>query len=160
MALYQDSICNFVILLVYKLALTAFNFFHLRAAALLCQLQTSLPATKNMLSFKTLFIASLVIPSGLAQQKPPLLSSAFGVPGLNASFDYVIVGGGTAGLTLAARLAENFTVAVIEAGGFYETDNGNLSVIPGDAIQFVGADVNDFQPLIDWGFATTPQPVC
>ena len=34
------------------------------------------------------------------------------------AFDYVIVGGGTAGLTLAARLTENpkVTVGVIEAG--------------------------------------------
>lgn len=34
------------------------------------------------------------------------------------AFDYVIVGGGTAGLVLAARLTENVstTVAVIEAG--------------------------------------------
>lgn len=31
----------------------------------------------------------------------------FGVPGQNASYDSVIVGGGTAGLALAARLAEN-----------------------------------------------------
>lgn len=33
-------------------------------------------------------------------------------------YDYVIVGGGTAGLTLAARLTEdsNVTVGVIEAG--------------------------------------------
>lgn len=40
-------------------------------------------------------------------------------PGTNASFDYVIVGGGTAGLTLATRLAQNgsFSVAVVEAGG-------------------------------------------
>lgn len=34
------------------------------------------------------------------------------------SFDFVVVGGGTAGLAVAARLAEwdNVTVAVIEAG--------------------------------------------
>jgi choline dehydrogenase-like flavoprotein len=34
------------------------------------------------------------------------------------SFDYIIVGGGTAGLALAARLTENpsITVGVIEAG--------------------------------------------
>jgi len=35
------------------------------------------------------------------------------------SFDYIIIGGGTAGLTVANRLTElsNITVAVIEAGG-------------------------------------------
>ncbi|KAI4191856.1 MAG: hypothetical protein LQ348_003397 [Seirophora lacunosa] len=58
-----------------------------------------------------------------------LLGSHFGVPGILATYDYVIVGGGTAGLTLARRLVANtsVTVAVIEAGGFYETDNGNFS---------------------------------
>ena len=52
---------------------------------------------------------------------------SFGIPGKNASYDYVIVGGGTGGLTIAARLAEdkNASVAVIEAGGFYQIDNGN-----------------------------------
>lgn len=38
----------------------------------------------------------------------------------DATYDYVIIGGGTAGLTLAARLTEdNFaSVAVIEAGTY------------------------------------------
>jgi choline dehydrogenase len=35
---------------------------------------------------------------------------------LAASYDFVIAGGGTAGLSLANRLSENFTVLVIEAG--------------------------------------------
>jgi ribulose 1,5-bisphosphate synthetase/thiazole synthase len=39
-----------------------------------------------------------------------------------ATYDYVIVGGGTAGLTMASRLSENsaITVAVIEAGTLYQ----------------------------------------
>lgn len=90
----------------------------------------------------------------------PLVSSFFGVPGTNATFDYVIVGGGTAGLALSARLAAaNLSVAVIEAGGFYETDNSNLSVIPSDATFYTGSDPTNFQPLIDWGISTTLQPV-
>lgn len=55
------------------------------------------------------------------------LGNSFGVPGVNATYDYVVAGGGTAGLTIAARLAEdeNTSVAVVEAGGFYQIDNGN-----------------------------------
>ena len=90
-----------------------------------------------------------------------ILGSSFGVPGANATFDYVVVGGGTAGLTIATRLAENrsLSVAVVEAGGFYEIDNGNLSIIPGRAVWFSGTDPKDFQPLVDWGFNTVPQAV-
>jgi len=90
-----------------------------------------------------------------------ILGSSFGAPGTNASYDYVVVGGGTAGLTLATRLAEdpNISVAVIEAGGFYELDNGNRSVVPGYANYYTGSDPNNYQPLIDWGFSTVPQPV-
>ena len=58
------------------------------------------------------------------------IGNSFGIAGTNASFDYVVVGGGTAGLTIATRLAQaNHAVAVVEAGGFYEMDNGNLSVV-------------------------------
>lgn len=94
-------------------------------------------------------------------EKGRLLGSSFGVPGTDTVYDYVIVGGGTAGLTIASRLAENssLTVAVVEAGGFYELDNGNFSVIPALAVFYTGADPKDTQPLIDWGFKTTPQAV-
>ncbi|KAL6719249.1 hypothetical protein ACLMJK_003486 [Lecanora helva] len=80
-----------------------------------------------------------------------LLGDHFGVPGSARYYDYVIVGGGTAGNTLAARLATNasITVALIEAGGFYETDNGNMTQIP--------AGVVVKNPLIDWYQYTTPQ---
>ncbi|KAL8942483.1 MAG: hypothetical protein Q9216_001627 [Gyalolechia sp. 2 TL-2023] len=89
-----------------------------------------------------------------------LLGSHFGIPGIPATYDYVIVGGGTAGLTLARRLAANtsVTVAVIEAGGLYETDNGNLTQIPAFATYWVdgGPPRN---PLVDWYQTTEPQPV-
>lgn len=89
-----------------------------------------------------------------------LLGSSFGVPG-NQSFDYVIVGGGNGGLTIAARLAENPSnhVAIVEAGSFYEIDNGNLSQVPAYDLYFAGESLNDTNPSIDWGFVTTPQPV-
>ena len=90
-----------------------------------------------------------------------LLGSSFGLPGKNATYDYVIVGGGTAGLALATRLAEQQTgsVAVVEAGGFYEIGNGNLSQVPATDNFYAGKAKNDWQPLIDWGYITAPQAV-
>lgn len=79
----------------------------------------------------------------------------------DTAFDYVIVGGGNAGLTIASRLSEerSVRVAVIEAGNFYETTSGNFSSIPGDDVYYNGKDPKDTNPLLDWGFTTTPQVV-
>ncbi|KAG4412359.1 hypothetical protein IFR04_014516 [Cadophora malorum] len=88
-----------------------------------------------------------------------LPSSAFGVPG-NASFDYIVVGGGTAGLTIASRLAEFASVAVVEAGGFYEVENSNNSVVPflGLAMPVLATtEVFPQQPLVDWGLVSEVQ---
>ena len=84
-------------------------------------------------------------------QARSLLGSSFGVPGNNATFAYVIVGGGTAGLTLATRLAEqqNGRVAVVEAGGFYEISNGNISRVPAGDGTYAGTAKDDWQPLVD-----------
>ena len=72
-----------------------------------------------------------------------------------------VIGGGTSGLTVAKRLAEDpsVSVAVVEAGGFYELDNGNLSQIPAFCTRYSSDAVTDIQPLVDWGFITQPQPV-
>lgn len=88
-----------------------------------------------------------------------ITGSNFGIPGRNATYDYVIVGGGTAGSVVAARLTEhsNASVAIIEAGGFYELTNGNWSQIPYWSTQWVGGEPDDWQPLIDWGLFTEPQ---
>ena len=106
-----------------------------------------------------LWISFLALPPAASATDQFLYGSRFEVP-VNASFDYIIVGGGTAGLTIAARLVQNFTVAVIEAGSFYEIGNGNLSQIPLYDAYFVGKDPDDYNPLVDWGFVTTPQKVC
>jgi choline dehydrogenase-like flavoprotein len=69
----------------------------------------------------------------------------------NCNFNFIIVGGGTAGLAVAARLSENplITVGVLEAGpeAFGEEDID----IPGYFGRTLGGKY-------DWQFETTSQP--
>jgi choline dehydrogenase len=109
----------------------------------------------SFLLFSSLLLVRL---TASAQQ---LYSNHFGRVSINTTYDYVIVGGGTAGLAVAYRPAENGTntVAVIEAGGFYESDGGNTSVVPGYCVQYGNIDpamAKEF-PLTDWGLVTVPQ---
>ncbi|KAI3324239.1 GMC oxidoreductase [Xylariaceae sp. AK1471] len=89
-----------------------------------------------------------------------LLGSHFGVPGLPASYDYIVVGGGTAGLTVARRLAANtsLSIAIIEAGDFYELSNGNYSQVPAYASFFTGNNPSLKNNFLDWYMYTKPQP--
>ncbi len=66
-------------------------------------------------------------------------------------FDYVIVGGGSAGCVLAARLAENreARVCLIEAGG--KGRNLFIRMPAGNGLVFGNAK-------LDWGFESVPQP--
>lgn len=75
---------------------------------------------------------------------------------LGQAFDYVIIGGGTAGLVVARRLSEDpgTTVAVIEAGTFPEDVHGNWTQVPMYAGNFYHID----DPMM-WPFQTTPQVV-
>jgi choline dehydrogenase len=83
-----------------------------------------------------------------------LLGSSYAVPGVDAVYDYLVIGGGNSGLTVAKRLAEHpdLSVAVVEAGGYYQTDSGNQSQIPAYNAYYDSAPAT-----IDWGIYTTPQ---
>ena len=87
------------------------------------------------------------------------LGSLAGVLGEDQEFDFVVVGGGTAGLTMANRLSASgkYTVAVIEAGTFYQVTDPLLAQTPAGDVVFVGASAADTNPAVDWNFFTPPQ---
>ena len=68
-------------------------------------------------------------------------------------YDYVIVGGGSAGCTLAARLSEDpgTSVCLIEAGG-----GGRDLLIRAPAL--VATMISGRPPINNWAFHTVPQP--
>src|SRR5258707_2908076 len=69
---------------------------------------------------------------------------------MNDTFDYIVIGGGTAGCVLAARLSEdrNVSVALLEAGG---TNNRLWIRTPATIMAAINS------PALNWGFKTTPQ---
>jgi len=69
------------------------------------------------------------------------------------SYDFIIVGAGTAGCVLANRLSErpDLTVCLVEAG---DCDRDPLIKIPA-AVAFTVLN-----PKLGWGYETVPQPYC
>ncbi|KAF8991454.1 hypothetical protein BDZ89DRAFT_887568, partial [Hymenopellis radicata] len=68
------------------------------------------------------------------------------------TFDYIFIGGGTAGLPIAARLAElspTLSILVLEAGK-------NVSSNPDTRIP-ASYPKNLGNPEVDWAFFSTPQ---
>lgn len=68
----------------------------------------------------------------------------------SVSYDYVVVGGGTAGLVVASRLSEdpNVSVAIIEAGDF-EKNNPNAT---NTTVLGIGKNT-----ALDWQYESEPQ---
>lgn len=87
----------------------------------------------------------------------PLLSAAqlvLATCNSSATFDYVIIGGGTAGMLLANRLSANqsTTVAVVEAGDL-AFNNPNVTYVPRSISEYgLG-----FGTSVEWGYKTEPQ---
>ncbi|KAF2137754.1 GMC oxidoreductase [Aplosporella prunicola CBS 121167] len=89
--------------------------------------------------------------------KTEILGNSFGVPGVEVTYDYIVVGAGTAGGAVAARLAlAGFSVGLIEGGSFYELDNGNRTTIPGYDQTTHPNDAG--ASLVDYDFVTGPEP--
>jgi choline dehydrogenase-like flavoprotein len=111
------------------------------------------------LSTLTLSLSLLVIEAQALVGKPSEKLEGRQFPLPSATFDYVIVGGGTAGLTMANRLAarSSISVAVIEAGSYYQLTNPLIGQTPAGDTLFAGSDPADTNPLVDWNFVTEPQ---
>ncbi|OAA53083.1 choline dehydrogenase [Cordyceps fumosorosea ARSEF 2679] len=100
-------------------------------------------------------IASLLGGNGLA---PAASGTLQGLLGRDQEFDYVVVGGGTGGNAIGYRLAEaGFSVAIVEAGTFFEFSKPGFSTIPGLDVLFVGSESYEALSAADWKFQTTPQ---
>ncbi|KAF7531934.1 hypothetical protein G7054_g8440 [Neopestalotiopsis clavispora] len=87
-----------------------------------------------------------------------VLGAVEGALGVEATYDYVIVGGGTAGNAIGYRLAEaGYSVAIVEAGLYYEIAKPVLGSTPGGDIIGIGSSILDSIPTVDWEFLTEPQ---
>ena len=66
------------------------------------------------------------------------------------SYDYIVVGAGSAGAVVASRLSEDASVRVllIEAGGSHRHLN----------VQMPAAFPKQFKTALDWEFYTEPEP--
>src|SRR5882762_9427248 len=78
-------------------------------------------------------------------------TSKTGETGVTDTFDFVVVGGGSGGCTVAGRLSEDpqTSVALLDAGG--PNDNWVVTT-PGALVLMISGKVNN------WAFDTVPQP--
>ena len=91
-----------------------------------------------LLVFAALF--TLTAASPVKQEKRSPFGSLAGILRVDQTFDYIVLGGGTAGLTIAKRLAKDpsISVAVIEAGSLYQVTDAIIEDTPAGALLFIG----------------------
>ena len=124
---------------------------------LLSQWCLASPHLAMLLPFTFLLGLAATLPTSTRLDTDTFLEHLLAFPDVDAIFDYIVVGGGTAGVTIAARLAEHqYRVALIEAGGIYEALS-LTATIPGADSLGVGSDVSS-SSLIDWRFVTHKVP--
>ncbi|KAA8614449.1 Choline dehydrogenase [Pyrenophora tritici-repentis] len=100
-------------------------------------------------------LSSILSGKGLVQG---VLGSVEGVVGVEKTYDYVVVGGGTAGNAIGVRLVEaGYSVAIIEAGLYYQIGKPVLGSTPAGGIVGIGANPLDSDPIVDWVLMTEPQ---
>lgn len=77
--------------------------------------------------------------------------NSFAIAGSNATYDYIVIGGGTAGNVLRHDLlkVQMSPLLSFEAGRFYQIESGDRSVVPIYARFNLALPPH---PLTDWGF--------
>nr|XP_043066016.1 glucose dehydrogenase [FAD, quinone]-like [Drosophila bipectinata] len=116
----------------------------------------------SMRALQLLFLGLLLADGSRGEADPYLLEQLIQMEGIldvkepalephnPTNYDFIVVGGGTSGCTLASRLSENprWTVALIEAGGVENV--GHLTPLLSSYTQLTPSN---------WGFKSVPQNV-